>query len=725
MKAVTDGHATGEPPENGRYRFDGVVVDVAAHTLSRDGREHPLEPKAFAVLLALLNRPGELLARDDLLDLVWGHRHVTPGVLTRAVAQLRAALDDDSQRPRYIQTQHALGYRFIGVLEGQDDRDDAPPAPAVSHWREVVAPTGDEAQEMPSPPAPVEAPEPAAMPAGMVSIPWWKRRRWIAVMTASALVLLGAAGWWAPWRALRAPAQADASIAVLPFTSLSADAGDRYFAEGLAVEMHDALSGVPGLKVAALVVGDADDDVRKRAARLGVASVLDASVRREGRRVRINARLSDTRTGFTLWARAYDREASDVLALQSDIASEVVEAMLGHLPGSPQALHARFASTGDMGAYDSYLRGLAELQRPSIEGATERAIAHFRAALQADAGFARAQAGICRAEINRLEAQRDAVAFGRARSACERASAMDPALREVNLAMAEIARVNGEHPQALQLYRQAMEDPSLHADALVGMARTHAATGENGQAMQLFQQAAALRPGDALIYSQLGYHHYLRGELDKAIASYVTATELRPGDSGLWSSLGGLYLSKGDTAQAGRAFSLSLSIEPNVVALSNLGTMKFEQGDYENAADMYRRAAELEPGNYMVWGNLGDALDLLPESKAAARDAYRRAARQCADYVAVKADDAYALAALAWYHANLGDAAQARAWLAKAEAADSQAGEVALWGAQVMARLGDEEGARLRMARARREGIPDQRLATLPALRGLRGTGWP
>src|SRR5690606_36490213 len=122
----------------GQYRFGDVVVDAPAHTLSRDGAPQQLEPKAFAVLLALLQRPGELVARDDLLDLVWGHRHVTPGVITRAIAQLRHALDDDSHRPRYIQTEHALGYRFIGALEHGDG--EAAAEPAVEEAREPPAP---------------------------------------------------------------------------------------------------------------------------------------------------------------------------------------------------------------------------------------------------------------------------------------------------------------------------------------------------------------------------------------------------------------------------------------------------------------------------------------------------------------------------------------------------------------------------------------------------------
>lgn len=99
------------------YRFDDIEVDVAGHVLTRGGQAQPIEPKAFSVLVELLRHAGETVGRDQLLDAVWGHRHVTPGVLTRAIAQARAALADDSHHPRYIQTRHSVGYRFIGQLE--------------------------------------------------------------------------------------------------------------------------------------------------------------------------------------------------------------------------------------------------------------------------------------------------------------------------------------------------------------------------------------------------------------------------------------------------------------------------------------------------------------------------------------------------------------------------------------------------------------------------------
>ena len=101
----------------GTFAFADVVVDTAAHRLSRGDREIAVEPKAFAVLLEFLSYPGQLLSRDQMLDAVWGHSYVTPATLSRLVAQLRKALADDSEHPHCIQTVHGLGYRFIAPLE--------------------------------------------------------------------------------------------------------------------------------------------------------------------------------------------------------------------------------------------------------------------------------------------------------------------------------------------------------------------------------------------------------------------------------------------------------------------------------------------------------------------------------------------------------------------------------------------------------------------------------
>lgn len=718
------------PPENGRngpegYRFGAFALDPVAYTLVRDGVAQSLEPKALAVLLHLLRHAGELVRHDELLDAVWGHRHVTPGVLTRCIAQLRHVLEDDPHRPQYIQTQHGLGYRFIGELQPAPCTAGAPgsaPAP------DAPSPGGAEPAAVPGPapdPAPGPAPDPRLAPvldAGMAgpaaaSAPPLRWRRF-----AVAAALLVAIFAWSLYRTdgSAPPRPRDASIAVLPFTTLSDTRTDGYFAEGLAIELHDALAGVRGLKVASCraesACGTRGADVRRIGKLLGVATVLDADVRREGQRVRINARLSDTETGYTLWSGSYDRELTGVFALQRDIAAEVVRSLPGIGAGSSESLARRLQPTRSIAAYDAYLRGVHELDGRR-DGAT--ALAFFNEALAADTGFARAQAGACRAGIVAFENTREAAAYDRAEAACRRAAEMDPTLREVSLALGDLHQARSEPARAMGYYRQALADHALRPDAYLGMARAAAAQQQTGTALEYFERARQLRPGDPAVYRALGFHHYVSGDLRKGIEHYRVATELEPNDEETWAGYGGLCLLAGDTDCASDAFMRSLSIRPSYGALVNLGALRFDQREYAEAATLFRRATELNPSDYRSWGNLGDALAARKETAAQARDAYARAAQMTQAYIDLKPQDAHAIAVLAWYRANLGQADVARDLIRRAEALGVEKGEVAYFTAQASALLGDSSGARRRIQSALDGGILRQRLEATPVLRRL------
>lgn len=716
-------------PNGEKYRFDDIVVDAAAHTLTRAGADQTVEPKAFAVLLILLRHAGELVGRDDLLDQVWGHRHVTPGVLTRVIAQLRHALADDSQHPRYIQTQHALGYRFIGQFHDGDApmaATDEPQHEEVAVLRHTVpgalAVAANEAV----------APEPFAAPVPSNAADFATRRKtsdqrrwWLAI---AALLAIAAAGYWFGQRDPAAPAPAAASVAVLPFTSLSEARDEDYFAEGLGVEMVDALAGVPGLKVVAAPnpPGRGEADVKALGAKLGVATVLGASVRREGARVRVSARLADARTGFTLWAHSYDRETGDVFALQSDIANEVVQALIDVLPSGEieaarQSLARRLTPTRNVAAYDAYLKGEQRMREKAggdVRGA-DSAINFYRGALAIDPGFARAQAGICQAEITRFEDARDSAAFARAQAACEQATKMDPTLREVSLAMGDLHRAQGNAKQANAQYERAASDPALRVHAYLGLASVASAQGQGEVAMEYFERARELAPRDPRVAQKRGYHLLVNGDMTGAIASYREALEYAPDDADLWSSLGGLYFVTGDPKQAIEAYERSLQIKPSYEALSNLGTVKFDQGAYEQAAALYRHASEIDPGDFRIWGNLGDALTASGSTALQTRPPYEQAATLGRRYLELKSDDAQGLALVAWYSANLDRADEARALQGKAEALGTERGEVALLGAQTMARLGDASAARRHIDLARKLGIPQQRIDASPLLRTL------
>ncbi|MCD9028114.1 tetratricopeptide repeat protein [Luteimonas sp. BDR2-5] len=716
-----DGDATaGGGPGRGRYRFGDVVVDVGARTLLRAGQPVALEPKAFVVLLALLERAGELVPKDVLLDLVWGHRHVTSGVLTRAVAQLRGAMDDRGQPPRYIQTRHAIGYMFVGkLLETPSSPTDVPlPDPASAH----SADAGDVASAAAGIPLGVTAgtvPSGTAAPAQRVR-PAGVRAR---VALLSLLALLAAVWAWQQRDATAPPRPA--SIAVLPFVSLGDRPEDGWFAEGLAIEMHDALAGVQGLTVAAYIPGDSappERDPRALGRRLGIATVLDASVRREDGKLRINARLSDTGTGYVLWSRSFDRDDSRIFETQRQIAHEVLAALLDVVPAERAALDRRLQPTSSPVAFASYLRGLQALRAsPPADPRTEDAIVHFRGALDEDAGFARAQAGICRAELVRYANQRNASFLGQARAACALARDMDAESSEVALALADLHRILGETAQARAHYDRALRDPARAAGAYTGLAQLAAAQGDHPAAAGYFRQALAASPGNAGIHSRLGYQHYLAGDMPSAIAAYRKASELRPDDAGLLSSLAGVYLTTGDLPAAAAALERSLRIAPSAPALGNLAEIHFIEADYARAADLLRRALALDPKNPFLWGNLGNALQAAPATAAQAADAYRHALAISEGYLATRDQDAIALAAHGWYLTRVGRGEEAAGFVTRAEAVGAASGEVALLNAQTLTALGRSDEARQRIADARAAGVTDNRITGNPFLSGISG----
>jgi TolB-like protein/DNA-binding winged helix-turn-helix (wHTH) protein/Flp pilus assembly protein TadD len=695
------------------YRFADVVVDPAAHILSRAGVPQPVEPKAFAVLLALLQHPGELIGRDDLLDQVWGHRHVTPGVLTRAIAQLRHALDEDPQQPRYIQTRHALGYRFIGQL--QDAPGTAAPEPVDAQL--TADPSRMPATPAAPPPVPATAHWHPAEPAAHAHARPW---RWPAL---AILLLLGVLLAWGLLERRTAPrGPVAASVAVLPFANLGSSRGDDYFAEGLAEEMRDALAGVKGLKVVASVpsIDGQAVDAKALGERLGVASILAASVRREGSRVRITARLTDTTTGFTLWSHTYDRQMAGIFDTQSDIAQEVVHALLGAIPEGGDRLARRLAPTRNAAAFDTYLEGLQLLRHAVKPGAADQAIARFGQALKQDSQFARAQAGICRAEIWRFQASHDAAAFGNAKAACQRAAQMDPSIPETDQALGDLYRAAGDSGRALQHYRRSAQSPAQEVRAHVGMAKVYAAMGREDQALAQFQQALALDPENASVHAEIGYQQYLDGKLPQAVASYRHAVELQPDSAELWGTLGALLMEAGNDAAAQAALARAIGIEPAVDTVTNLGLLKYQHGDYAAAVLLQRQATALDPDDFMVWGNLGEALRADPgASEADTRKAFGEAAKRAERYLGVNPGDARAVASLAFYRVMLGDTERARELVARAETLQGQPGEVALLDAETMALLGDLDGARRRLLAARAAGIADTLIASNYTFRRL------
>jgi TolB-like protein/DNA-binding winged helix-turn-helix (wHTH) protein len=356
--------------------FDEIAIDFAGGRLLRGGAEQPLEPKAFNVLALLARSPGRLFTRDEILDAIWGHHHVTPGVLNRVVALLRQALDEDAHHPRLLHTVHGVGYRFDLPAAATGSTSDATPAQAFESETVPMPPTGTRPADDSLRPPPVT-------------------RSLLPFLLLASIAVFAVAGWkWWPRTppapvAATAVAAMDRSIAVLPLVNASNDPAQQFFSDGLSDNLIAALSRFDGLKVighmSSFQFRDSKDDARAIGTKLGVAYLVGGSVQRAGEVVRINASLTRVADGSTLWAEHYDRPYQDLFALQDEIAQSVARALQAKLLSPNEAVkQSDRPPSGNLEAYNAYLQGLKYWHDEDFRKAAE----YMAKAVQLDPGYA-------------------------------------------------------------------------------------------------------------------------------------------------------------------------------------------------------------------------------------------------------------------------------------------------------------------------------------------------
>ncbi|MBF6024590.1 winged helix-turn-helix domain-containing tetratricopeptide repeat protein [Lysobacter niastensis] len=451
------------------YAFDRFRLRTAQHELLCDGQPVSLEPKAFALLTELLARRGELLGRDDLLDAVWGHRYVTPGVLSRSIAQLRRALGDDSDHPRYIQTVHALGYRFIAPVTcaGDGHAMDAVPREAP-----VTPQAGADATN-----------ESSVSPGDGLTVP----------------------------------------IAVLPFANMSGDPEQVYFSDGITEDIITELSRWRILAVrsraASFRYRGVAADMRQVARELHVRYILEGSVRRMGDRMRITAQLVDAQDGKHVWAEKFDRDVADVFAVQD----EVVRTIVGTLVGRVQAVgaeQARRKPPASLAAYECVLKGNA-LPWAEPWGA-EEATRMFERAIALDPGYGFAHSLLAAMRYGAwYEAPiGDDAALQESYALATRALELDPDESTCHSIYAQLCHLRQEYELSLQHVRRAVElNPNNQWNAGdMGMMLNYA--GEPEEALQWFRRARELDPYFDVpwYWREYGLAYLLLHRYDEALA---------------------------------------------------------------------------------------------------------------------------------------------------------------------------------------------------------------
>lgn len=412
--------------------------------------------------------------------------------------------------------------------------------------------------------------------------------------------------WWAARRSsLEVETRQDTpSVAVLPFADMSREKDQGYFCEGMAEEIINALSRLPGLRVASRTssfqfkVGAVD--VREIGRRLNVNTVLEGSVRKSDSQLRIAAQLTNAGTGYQLWADRYDRALSDVFAIQDEIAGSIVQALKLTLePADRAALHK--VRTSNVKAYDYYLRGRFFYYRYNTQD-IRFALELFSRAIEHDSGYALAHAGVadCWSYLY-LYAGRTAEARENADAASRRAVELDPECAQAQASLGLALSLNERDSEAERAFRTAVRlDPGLF-EGYYFHARHAFAHGDSREAIGLYEHAMRVRPEDfqapllcAQIYDDLGRHEEAAATRRRGIALVEQHLRWNPDDSRATYMAANGLAALGEREQSRQWAERALAMQPNdPMLLYNVGCIYSLLGLSGEALECLEKAVHL------------------------------------------------------------------------------------------------------------------------------------
>jgi TolB-like protein/Flp pilus assembly protein TadD len=336
-----------------------------------------------------------------------------------------------------------------------------------------------------------------------------------------------------PREPARRVAPAKNSVAVLPFADLSPGKDQAYLSDGLAEEIMSALSGIAELHVAArtsaFAFKDKETPVDEIGARLGVAQVIEGSVRRANDRLRITVQLIDASNGFQVWSRSYDRDAADIFAVQREISGSIVEQLHVRLTGRQQNAFERLDAVNQE-AYDLYLRGRYAWAGRSPAG-LHRAVEYFESAIQIDPKFARAYVGLADALIvlPLYTDARPADVQPRAKQAALEGVSLDPSSAEAQASLGYILMsADRDWTGAGRALRAALQLNPDNVTANHWYGDYLAAQGQVAESSEYYERAAALDPLSATIRFSLGWLYMAQRKFEAAVSQLEKASELDP-----------------------------------------------------------------------------------------------------------------------------------------------------------------------------------------------------
>lgn len=478
-----------------RLSFGPYEADLHSGELLKNGKRVRLQSQPFQLLTMLLERPGELVTREEICQKLWSTDTFVDfdHSLGTALNKIREALDDSPSEPRFVETLPKRGYRFIApvtVVGSVEERSrplssDSETHAVDQHRRKAVT------------------------------------RKILGVCTAVAILASALLGWsWLHPRTV-------GSIAVLPLANLSGDASQQFFADAVTDELTTNLAQIGSIRVISHTSAVACSGAKKSAAEiarcLGVDALVEGSVARSGNRVRITTQLIRAASDSHLWAHTYDREIRDVLTVQGEMAREIAESISARLTPREQAQLSR-AHPVDAEVALLYFKGsyfLSQLDTP-------RAREVFTEAIQRDPNSAEAWAGLADT-LHTMGVQGDYDAFSQAKVAANKALAIDSSQAQALVVLGIVSFLYDWDPaQSEAFFRRSIESRPSYAMAHALYADMLAHHGKLEEAIRETKLASAYDPVSVLTNSMAWHTYFCARRYDDALKVMLSAREVDP-----------------------------------------------------------------------------------------------------------------------------------------------------------------------------------------------------
>ena len=573
------------PPPVRLVRFGIFEADFQAGELRKAGVRIKLQDQPLQILAMLVEHPEEVVTREEIRQKLWpGDTFIDfDHGLNNAVNRLRDALGDSAESPRFIETLPRRGYRFIGTVNG-------------SATKETVV---------------VETVPPPAQTVARVSPEAIRTRGygWIALATGALLAAIVAGLNFRILEARLFPGTLSPvpirSLAVLPLQNLSGDASQEYLADGMTEALITDLAKISSLRVisrtSAMHYKGSHQALPEITRELNVDAVVEGSVARLGNRVRVTAQLVQAPSDRHLWAESYERDVSDILQLQNELASAVAEKVNGKLTPLEQNQLTQVRPVHPE-AYEDYLRGRYFANRLS-EDSLQRAKENFERAIQKDPNYAPAYAGL--AVTYNLMTFSWALTMGpdqgapKAIEAANKALQLDANLAEPHAVLGNTRyRHSGDWVGAEQEFQRAIHLDPGYANAYLWYGWYLDSAGRSEQACANYRKARQLDPLNSASVNNVARCLLREGKYQQAVVEARTAVDLEPRHVGSRWALAGIYEQEGRFAEAIAEYK---NLHNNTCASEAIIHALAAWGRRAEAEMMFREKVRREKGEFEPW----------------------------------------------------------------------------------------------------------------------------